>query len=123
MAMWEWLRELPFVDDVADALDIFAEFIPDAEVGAVSVGDYTELREGMFWTVGADGLDTRDHMLTDLSLEPVVYDEQGNVSSGLWRDPHTGFESSESVGLRCRPPRSLPGGGRGVPAAVRVAEG
>ena len=34
-------------------------------------------------------------MLTDLSLEPVTYDEQGGVSSGLWRDPHTGFESSD----------------------------
>ena len=94
MALWDWLRELPFIDDVADALDIVAELFPDAEASP-AVGDYAELREGMFWTVGEDGLDTRERLLTDLSLEPVSYDEQGNVSSGLWRDPHTGFESTD----------------------------
>ena len=96
MAIWDWLREMPIIDDVADALDVFAELLPDVEAGTVPVGDYAELREGMFWTVGEDGLDTRERMLTDLSLEPVAYDEQGKVLSGLWRDPHTGFESSDT---------------------------
>ncbi len=95
MAIWEWLRELPIIDDVADAFDIFAEFLPEADSGAVPVGDYAELRESMYWTIGEDGIDTRQQLLIDFSLEPVSYDENRQVASGLWRDPHTGFESSD----------------------------
>ena len=95
MAIWDWLRELPIIDDVADALDISAEFVPDAEIGTGGVGDYADLREGMYWTVGEDGLDTRERLLTEVSREPVAYDEQGDALSGLWRDPHTGFESND----------------------------
>ena len=95
MAIWDWLRELPIIDDVADVMDIFAEFLPDVDPGTIPGGDYAELREGMFWTVGEEGFDTRQRMLTDLSLEPVAYDEDGKVANGLWRDPHTGFESSD----------------------------
>lgn len=95
MAFWDWFRELPIIDDVADALDIVTELFPDAEAGSVPDGDYAELREGMYWTVGEDGLDTREQLLTDASLEPVGHDENGSVATGLWRDPHTGFESTD----------------------------
>ena len=95
MAIWEWLRELPVIDDVADAFDVFAEFLPEAGFVAVSVGDYSELRESMYWTIGEDGVDTRQQLLIDSSLEPVSYGENGNVASGFWRDPHTGFESND----------------------------
>ena len=95
MAIWEWLRELPIIDDVADAFDIFAEFLPEADSGAVPGGDYAELRESMYWTIGEDGIDTRQQLLIDFSLEPVSYDGNGQVASGLWRDPHMGFESSD----------------------------
>ena len=94
MGIWEWLRDLPIVDDVADAFDIFAEFIPEAGSGAVLVGDYAELRQSMYWTIGQGGFDTRQQLLIDFSLEPVSYGENGQVAKGLWRDPHTGFESS-----------------------------
>ncbi len=48
----------------------------------------------MYWTIGEDGVDTRHQWLIDSSLEPVSYGENGQVESGLWRDSHTGFESS-----------------------------
>lgn len=94
MAIREWLRELPIIDDAADAFDILAELLPEAGSGDVPVGDYAELRESMYWTIGEDGVDTRQNLLIDSSLEPVSYDEDGQVASGLWRDPLTGFESS-----------------------------
>ena len=94
MAIWEWLRELPIIDDAADAFDILAEFLPEAGYGDVPVGDYAELRESMHWTIGEDGVDTRQRLLIDSSLDPVSYDEDGQVANGLWRDPLTGFESS-----------------------------
>lgn len=95
MAIWEWLRELPIIDDVADVYDVFAEFLPEAVSGELPAGDYGELRESMFWTIGEDGIDTRQQLLTDTSLEPVSYGENGRIASGLWRDPHTGFESRD----------------------------
>ena len=95
MAIWDWLRELPIIDDVADAFDIFAEFLPEASSGAVPVGEYGELRQSMYWTIGEDGVDTRQQLLIDSSMEPVSYGANGQVASGLWRDPHTGFESND----------------------------
>ncbi len=95
MAIWEWLRNLPIIDDVADAFDMFAEFLPEAESAAVSINDYAELRDSMYWTIGEDGVDTRQQLLIDSSLEPVSYGENGRVASGLWRDSHTGFESND----------------------------
>lgn len=94
MAIWDWLRELPIIDDVADVIDVFAEILPEAG-SAAAAGDYDELRESMYWTTGEDGVDTRQFLLIDSSLEPVSYDEDGQVASGLWRDPLTGFESSD----------------------------
>lgn len=95
MAIWEWLRELPIIDDMADAVEIFAEFLPEAGSGDVLVRDYAELRESMHWTIGENGFDTRQHLLIDSSLEPVSFDQDGRVTSGLWRDPLTGFESND----------------------------
>ena len=95
MTIWEWIREFPIVDDVADVFDIVAEYVPEADSGDVPVGDYAELRESMYWTIGEDGVDTRQHLLIDSSLEPVSYDENGRVANGLWRDPLTGFESTD----------------------------
>ena len=95
MTILNWLRELPIIDDVADTIDIFAEFFPEEDASSIIVGDYAELRDNMFWTVGEDGLDTRERMLTDFALEPVVSDERGKILKGLWRDPLTGFESSD----------------------------
>ena len=95
MAIWEWLRELPVIDDVADVFDVFAEFLPEAESVAVPVSDYAELRERMYWTIGEGGVDTRQQLLIESSSEPVSYGENGHVASGLWRDPHTGFESND----------------------------
>lgn len=95
MAIWDWLRELPIVDDVADTLDILAEFLPEGSVSTVPASDYGELRDTMYWTIGNDGVDTRQRLLVDSSLEPVLHDEDGRVARGLWRDPHTGFESRD----------------------------
>ena len=94
MTVWEWLRELPIIDDMVEVSDIFAEFLPDAG-STVPTGGYAELREDMYWTAGVDGVDTRQQLLIDFSLEPVSYGENGQVASGLWRDPLTGFESSD----------------------------
>ena len=85
----DWIRELPIVDDLADLIDIISEFVP----GEPSGSDYGELRDSMWWIVGADGLDTRDQMLVEHSLEPVTKDDEGKIVSGFWRDAHTGFES------------------------------
>lgn len=95
MAIWEWLRELPIIDDVADAVEIFAEFLPETASGAAPVGDYAGLRESMYWTMGEDGFDTRQRLLIGSSLEPVSFEHNGQVASGLWRDPLTGFESND----------------------------
>ena len=38
---------------------------------------------------------TRERLLAERSLEPVVRDESGRTIPALWRDAHTGFESSD----------------------------
>ena len=95
MAIWDWLKEIPIIDDLADALDMFTEFLPEADSVAVPVGDYAELRESMYWTIGENGVDTRQQLLIDFSLEQVSLGDNGHVAVGLWRDPHTGFESND----------------------------
>ena len=95
MAIWEWVRELPIIDDVADAVEIFGELLPESGAGDVPVGAYDQLRESMYWTTGEDGFDTRQHLLINSSLEPVSFGQNGQVASGLWRDPLSGFESKD----------------------------
>ena len=95
MAIADWLREMPFVDDVVELAEIVAELIPIAATEGVDAGDYSELRDGMYWTVGEDGMTTRERLLAERSIEPVVRDESGRTISGLWRDAHTGFESRD----------------------------
>lgn len=95
MAFLDWIRELPFVDDVVDVAELLGETLSDGiPIGEVS-GAYEELREDMYWTEGEDGIGTRDLVLAESSLEPVVQDDTGRVKSGLWIDPHTGFESTD----------------------------
>ena len=95
MGIADWLREIPFVDDVVELAEIAAELIPIAATEGVDAGDYSELRDGMYWTVGEDGMTTRERLLAERSIEPVVRDESGRTISGLWRDAHTGFESRD----------------------------
>lgn len=95
MAIADWLREMPFVDDVVELAEIVAELIPITSTEGIDAGDYSGLRDGMYWTVGEDGMTTRERLLTERSLEPVNRDESGRIVSGLWRDAHTGFESRD----------------------------
>ena len=95
MAIADWLREMPFVDDMVELAEIVAELIPIAATEGIDAGDYSELRDGMYWTVGEDGMTTRERLLTERSLEPVARDESGRIISGLWKDAHTGFESND----------------------------
>jgi hypothetical protein len=83
----EWLVELPIIGDFIDASEI-------AEVLIFS--SYADLREAMFWTeVGDTGLNTREYMLAEQSLAPVVWNEAGTeVVSGKWEDIN-GFISTD----------------------------
>lgn len=77
MSFSDWLSDVPVVGDLFEILAL----IQPAEV-------YAELREAMFWTeVGNTGLDTRQYMLAEQSLVPVVWNEAGSeVVSGKWED-------------------------------------
>ena len=68
MGIADWLREIPLVDDVVELAEIAAELIPIAATEGVDAGDYSELRDGMYWTVGEDGMTTRERLLTERSL-------------------------------------------------------
>ncbi|MBL6783901.1 MAG: hypothetical protein ISQ24_02490 [PS1 clade bacterium] len=81
------MSDLPIIGDFFDAAEI-------AE--SVIFSSYSELRDAMVWTeVGNTGLDTRDYMLAEQSLVPVVWNEAGTeVVSGKWEDIN-GFVSTD----------------------------
>ena len=94
MAIADWLREIPLVDDFVEFAELVAELLPDAADG-VAGGDYGELRDSMYWTTGEEGMTTRERLLAEHSLEPVTCDADGRIVSGFWTDPHTGFQSRD----------------------------
>ena len=93
MAIADWLRDIPLVDDLVEFAELVTELLP--ETADPQGGDYGELRESMYWTVGEGGMTTREQLLAEHSLEPVVRDGDGRVISGLWTDSHTGFQSQD----------------------------
>lgn len=115
MSVWDFLRELPVIDDLVDAGEVLGiclgasdsgevpsevlEQSPEnktADMSSVILPDYGEFRDGMYWTeVGDTGQDTREWLLEQSSSVPVEKDSSGQVVSGLWTDPHTGFTSSD----------------------------
>ena len=115
MSFWDFFRELPIVDDIIDAIEavyVYSEGVcPDEiagdvvafESGDIDNGissivpfDYDAFRDKMYWTeVGDTGQSTREWLLEQSSLVPVEKDFSGQILSGQWRDPHTGFISSD----------------------------
>ena len=102
MGIADWLREMPFVDDVVELAEIVAELIPIAATEGIDAGDYSELRDGMYWTVGEDGMTTRERLLTERSLEPVARDESGQIISGFGGMPTLGSNPGDPIGFRHR---------------------
>ena len=115
MSFWDFLRELPLVDDLidlgeavtillsgSDSSELASEAVlqDSAEVASeISSGvtlDYNAFRDEMYWTdVVATGQNTREWLLEKSSLIPVEKDSFGKVLSGQWIDPHTDFTSSD----------------------------
>ena len=113
MGMWDFLRELPIIDDIVDVGEVIAVCVGISDSGEVAnevleqdqentvvetsatLPDYGEFRDGMYWTeVGDTDQNTREWLLEQFSSVPVEKDSSGDVVSGLWTDPHTGFTSS-----------------------------
>ncbi|MYE60591.1 MAG: hypothetical protein F4235_00550, partial [Candidatus Dadabacteria bacterium] len=114
MGLWDFLRELPVIDDLVDLWEAGSVLLDDSDTGEVadettppksgqldnglssSALDYTAFREEMYWTeVGDTGQSTRDWLLEQHSQVPVEKDSSGKILSGNWVDPHTGFTSSD----------------------------
>lgn len=113
MGLWDFLRELPVIDDLVDLWEAGGALLDDSDTGEVkdedpspksrqldgglssSALDYTAFREEMYWTeVGDTGQNTREWLLEQYSQVPVEKDSSGKILSGRWLDPHTGFTSS-----------------------------
>lgn len=113
MSFWDFLREIPFVDDIVDAGEAIAIYFSgsssseisgeailrvsgdlDAAVSPEVLPDYGSFRDSMYWTeVGDTGQTTREWLLEQSSSVPVEKDSSGRIISGQWSDPHTGFMS------------------------------
>lgn len=114
MGLWDFLRELPVIDDLVDFWEAGSILLDDSDAGKLagetpppesgqlegelssSVLDYTAFREEMYWTeVGDTGQNTREWLLEQSSQVPVEKNFSGKILSGQWVDPHTGFTSSD----------------------------
>lgn len=115
MSFLDFLREFPFVDDIIDTIEAVEVcldgFCPEGiasdvvasesdnianEVSSVIPFDYGAFRDQMYWTeVDDTGQSTREWLLEKSSLVPVEKDSSGQILSGQWCDPHTGFISSD----------------------------
>lgn len=87
MSWSDWLADIPIIGDLIDVSSIAEGLI---------ISNYGDLRDAMEWSeVGNTGLDTRQYMLAEQSLVPVVWNEAGTeVVSGKWEDIN-GFTSTD----------------------------
>lgn len=92
MGLWDFIRELPVIDDLVDLCEAGGALLDYSE----SPAEYIALRGEMYWTeVGDTGQSTREWLLEQYSQVSVKKDDSGRILSGKWIDPHTGFTSSK----------------------------
>jgi len=88
LSLSDWLSDIPIIGDVWEvSAEAFAALLADS---------YSELRENMSWVeVDSTGLDTRNHLLAETSLDPVQLNKsETEIISGKWEDI-TGFVSTD----------------------------
>jgi len=87
----DWMSDLPIIGDFLD----IGKVIGIGAAMVVDTADYEVIRGAMHWTA-AEGAasDTRSAMLAAASQTQVSFDDAGNVLSGQWTDPVTGYTST-----------------------------